>query len=146
MPGGRAIQVITTETESAALEVAFLAYLASFARPVKVLVFGNSRKRVDELTAVMRPRLVSLGYPSRSHLGSSEPATSASKLGFRDRRPCPSLAITKGAPKRLMLEVFLGLHAVNALANEGKIEAVPGSTISRVGLHARHGLATRMPA
>ena len=46
------------------------AYLASLTKPEKVLVFSNSRRRVDDLAANMSKELNGLGYQVGAHHGS----------------------------------------------------------------------------
>ncbi|HHY90671.1 MAG TPA: DEAD/DEAH box helicase, partial [Clostridiales bacterium] len=66
--GKREIQIVSKEMLSA--EKALIKYISSLEKPEKILVFSNSRKRVDELAAEMSEPLAKLGYMVVAHHGS----------------------------------------------------------------------------
>jgi len=72
IPGSREIETVTISDSNDRIDVehALPAYLASLTRPEKVLVFSNSRRRVDELAANMSKELSGLGYQVGAHHGS----------------------------------------------------------------------------
>ncbi len=72
VPGGREIDVVTMPGEKLYLYIddAIPAYLASCAEPQKLLVFSNSRRRVDDLAFRLTPKLRELGYKVGVHHGS----------------------------------------------------------------------------
>ncbi|HID31300.1 MAG TPA: DEAD/DEAH box helicase, partial [Desulfobacterales bacterium] len=70
VPGGREIDVVTMPGEKLNTDDTIPAYLASCAGPQKLLVFSNSRRRVDDLALRLTPKLRGLGYKVEVHHGS----------------------------------------------------------------------------
>ncbi len=70
LSGGREIEVIEPGSSQARVEHALVTYLEAREQSEKVLVFCNTRRRVDGLTLHLRERLRSLDYEIRAHHGS----------------------------------------------------------------------------
>ena len=68
--GSRDIETVAVECKNPSLEYALPAYLSALQKPEKILVFCNSRKRVDTLSANMRTAIESNGYKVCAHHGS----------------------------------------------------------------------------
>ena len=68
--GGREIEAVAPDSATASVEDALPAYLRSVSGKEKILVFANSRLRVDELAATLRTVVAPLGYHVRAHHGS----------------------------------------------------------------------------
>jgi len=68
--GGREIEAMTPASASARVEDALLAYLTGRRDKEKILVFCNTRRRVDTLTAALRAPLAARGYTAWAHHGS----------------------------------------------------------------------------
>ncbi len=69
--GGREIEEVTVPgLEDLSVVGQLPVYLGSISQPEKVLVFADTRKRVDELSAVLGETLDSMGYQVRAHHGS----------------------------------------------------------------------------
>ncbi len=68
--GARQIETVAAPGEGATVEEALPSYLRSLDRPEKILVFANSRRRVDDLAARLGAPLRALGYEVRAHHGS----------------------------------------------------------------------------
>lgn len=69
-PGGREIETVAVECQYPSIESALPAYLSTLQKSEKILVFCNSRRRVDGLSSTMRDPLESLGYKVCAHHGS----------------------------------------------------------------------------
>lgn len=70
VPGQRQISTATSSSPDSSVESALPSYLSSAVAPEKILVFSNSRRRVDYLAAHLRPVLAKLSYEVRGHHGS----------------------------------------------------------------------------
>lgn len=68
--GGREIEAVAPASASAYVEDALLAYLAGRRDKEKILLFCNSRRRVDTVTAALRTPLAARGYTVWAHHGS----------------------------------------------------------------------------
>lgn len=69
-PGRREIETVVVECKNPSIENALPSYLSELQKPEKVLVFCNSRKRVDSLSSSMRNAIESYGYKVCAHHGS----------------------------------------------------------------------------
>ncbi len=137
VPGGREIEVVTTASGSATLEIALPAYLAALRRSEKVLVFANARKRVDELTASLRPHLEGLGYQSRAHHGSLD----------RAEREGTETAIKLEAKIVVFatstLEIGVDIGDIDLVVLDGPAPDIP-SLLQRIGRGNRRAGTTRV--
>lgn len=70
VPGGREIEMVVPVGAMTRVEGALVEYVAALNRSEKVLVFANSRRSVDELTAELRRSLAPYNYEVRAHHGS----------------------------------------------------------------------------
>ncbi len=68
--GGREIEAVAPASASAYVEDALLPYLAGRRDKEKTLLFCNSRRRVDTVTAALRTPLAARGYTVWAHHGS----------------------------------------------------------------------------
>lgn len=69
-PGGREIETVAVECQNPSIESALPEYITNLKKSEKILVFCNSRRRVDGLSSTMRDTLESLGYKVCAHHGS----------------------------------------------------------------------------
>lgn len=70
LSGGREIETVEVGSSPSSVESALTAYLAAHEQPEKILVFCNTRRRVDTLTLSLRERLQPFTYEVRAHHGS----------------------------------------------------------------------------
>ena len=70
IPGGREIETISLNSSDPSTELSLPEYVRNLSRPEKILVFCNTRKRVDKLSESLRETLLNLGYSVRAHHGS----------------------------------------------------------------------------
>jgi ATP-dependent Lhr-like helicase len=82
--GTRTIEVVTPPTESPTVEHSLPPYLAAVGAQ-KVLVFSNTRKRVDQLARDLAESLSPTGYQVRAHHGSlAQPEREATEAAVKD--------------------------------------------------------------
>ena len=70
VPGGREIEVINSDPKNPCTEVALIDYLGTLNHSEKILVFCNSRKRVDFLFDELKNKIENSGYIALEHHGS----------------------------------------------------------------------------
>lgn len=139
VPGGREIEVVAPDCDDAATESALPAYLRACSSPEKVLVFGNSRRRVDDLAAGLRVSLHPLGYRVRAHHGS---------LARREREEAEADAQVE---RRLVLvatstlEIGIDIGDVDLVVLDGPPPDVP-ALLQRIGRGNRRSGSTRVMA
>jgi ATP-dependent Lhr-like helicase len=139
VPGGREIEVITLLGMGAQrrTEVVVPAYLASRPAGEKLLVFCNTRKRVDELTLVLREHLASLHYEVVAHHGSLPKQTreSAEDLARTQERIVVCATST--------LELGIDIGDIDVVVLDGPPPDIP-ALLQRVGRGNRRTGTTRV--
>jgi ATP-dependent Lhr-like helicase len=139
VPGSREIEVVVPKSESPEVEVALPAYLADLARPEKVLVFSNARRRVDDLTAAMRPRLRELGFITRAHHGSLE------KHEREETEELVKNEVRIVAFATSTLEIGIDIGDIDLVVLDGPAPDIP-SLLQRIGRGNRRTGMTRVMA
>jgi len=137
--GGRAIETVSAQSSSALVVEALPAYLALLHRPEKVLVFSNARKRVDTLTAALRPILSDLGYEIHAHHGSLDKAVREDA----ERAVKTEAKIVVVATSTL--EIGIDIGDIDLVVLDGPPPDVP-SLLQRVGRGNRRSQMTRVMA
>jgi ATP-dependent Lhr-like helicase len=137
--GSRSLEVIAPADPDPSLEDAVLSYLASLSVPEKVLVFTNSRKRADVLTAELREPLAKLGYQAETHHGSLS----------RDQRTSTEEAV-RNAEKIVVfststLEIGIDIGDIDLVVLDGPAPDVK-SLLQRIGRGNRRTDKTRVMA
>jgi ATP-dependent Lhr-like helicase len=137
--GGREIETVTAPSKSALVEHALPAYLASPDQPAKVLVFSNARKRVDMLTAALRPTLKELGYEIRAHHGSLDKAIRED--AEKEAKTAPQIVVVATST----LEFGIDIGDIDLVVLDGPPPDVP-SLLQRIGRGNRRSQMTRVMA
>jgi ATP-dependent Lhr-like helicase len=135
--GGRSLEVIAPAGPVSSAEDAVLSYLDSLSVPEKVLVFTNSRKRADVLTAELREPLAKLGYRAETHHGSLS----------RDQRTSTEEAV-RNAEKIVVfatstLEIGIDIGDIDLVVLDGPAPDVK-SLLQRMGRGNRRTDKTRV--
>ncbi|MHB8644261.1 MAG: DEAD/DEAH box helicase [Thermomicrobiales bacterium] len=137
--GGREIEAVTPASASTRVEDALLAYLAGRRDKEKILVFCNTRRRVDTLTAALRAPLAARGYTVWAHHGSldqrmRERAEAEAKEGT-------GLVIVATST----LEIGIDIGDIDLVALDGPPPDLP-ALLQRIGRGNRRTGATRVLA
>jgi ATP-dependent Lhr-like helicase len=139
VPGARTIETIRAPSASARIEVALPSLLAAPGAPAKVLVFANSRQRVDELTARLRRVLQGLGYVVRAHHGSLDrEEREATEAAARSAQRIVVFATST-------LEIGIDIGDIDLVALDGPAPDLP-ALLQRIGRGNRRTGATRVLA
>jgi ATP-dependent helicase Lhr and Lhr-like helicase len=136
VPGSRQIDVINQDKKGT-VEQILPRYLESISVPEKVLVFSNSRRRVDNLVSVLNLHLSELGYVSVAHHGS---------LGKKIREEAERLA--KEEEKVVVfatstLEIGIDIGNIDVVVLDGPAPDIP-ALLQRIGRGNRRTSKTRV--
>lgn len=135
--GARQIEQVSVECEFPDVEHALTKLVHSGFAPDKILVFSNTRKRVDLLSHRFQPTLASFGYKVRAHHGSLDRAI---------REDAESVA--KAASKVVLfatstLEIGIDIGDIDLVVLDGPAPDV-GSLLQRIGRGNRRTGLTRV--
>ena len=137
--GGRTIEAVAPDVAVPSPEHAVPAYLRGSATPEKVLVFSNSRRRVDDLAAFLGRELAPLGYGVFAHHGSlSQRVREEAERAVRDRDRVVVCATST-------LEIGIDIGDIDLVVLDGPAPDVP-AVLQRVGRGNRRSGATRVMA
>jgi ATP-dependent helicase Lhr and Lhr-like helicase len=136
-PGGRLIEQVSVPCDSPAVEDALPALLSTHGAPDKILVFSNTRKRVDALAHELRQPLVESGYKMCAHHGSL------------DRKLREEAEQTAKQARRVVLfatstlEIGIDIGDIDLVVLDGPAPDV-GSLLQRIGRGNRRTGQTRV--
>jgi ATP-dependent Lhr-like helicase len=139
LEGGRQIETVAPPEAGITVDEALPSYVRSLRRPEKILVFSNTRRRVDDLAAGLRPPLQALGYDVRAHHGS---------LDRREREACEEALRT--ADKIVVfststLELGIDIGDIDLVVLDGPAPDVM-ALLQRIGRGNRRTNVTRVMA
>jgi ATP-dependent Lhr-like helicase len=139
VPGGRVIETVDSPDGTSAIETALPSYLASTEQPEKVLVFANSRKRVDSLTAFLRSELHPLDYSVLAHHGSLDQSErETTERAVKDQSRIVVVATAT-------LEIGVDIGDIDLVVLDGPPPDIP-SLLQRIGRGNRRKQTTRVMA
>jgi len=137
VPGQREIETVNVETPSPSVSDALPAYLEGQAGDEKVLVFCNSRRRVDDLTLSLRTSLQGLGYEVLAHHGSlSKKEREEAETKAKTRRRIALVATST-------LEIGIDIGDIDLIVLDGPPPDVP-ALLQRIGRGNRRIERTRV--
>lgn len=139
IPGGREIVSVTVEGAGYCTEQVLVAYLAAQSQPEKILVFCNARKRVDDLTSELRPRLEALGCTVAAHHGSlSKPVREQTEALLQKGERVVAFATST-------LEIGVDIGDIDLVVLDGPAPDIP-ALLQRIGRGNRRAQITRVLA
>ncbi len=137
VPGGREIESVSVECARPTVEDALPAYIERLERAEKILVFSNSRKRVDRLALELRPLLEELGYEVRAHHGSlAQPEREAAEQAIKVERRIVVFATST-------LEIGIDIGDIDLVVLDGPAPDIP-AFLQRIGRGNRRTDRTRV--
>lgn len=137
VPGGRKIIKVSVSAETTATEHSIGAYISVLDVSEKVLVFCNTRRRVDALTKGMTPVLNKAGYEVKAHHGS---LSQAQRVNTEN-----SIKTAKGIVvfATMTLEVGIDIGDIDLIVLDGPPPDVQ-SFLQRIGRGNRRTEETRV--
>lgn len=137
--GGRTIDTVNVRSKTPSTEDTLLKYIQDLTRPEKIIVFCNTRRRVDELSTKLKNQLSKLGYLVRAHHGS---------LSRNIREEAEN--IMKEAEKIVLfatstLEIGIDIGDIDLIVLDGPAPSIQ-SLLQRIGRGNRRTNETRVMA
>jgi len=137
--GGRTIETVAPDSATACVEDALPAYLRGVSGKEKILVFANSRRRVDELTVTLRALVGPFGYHVRAHHGSLDRRErEQAESDMRERAGIIIIATST-------LEIGVDIGDIDLIVLDGPPPNVP-ALLQRIGRGNRRTNITRVLA
>lgn len=137
--GSRAIETVTVSAGVPTIEKCLPAYLTATADDEKVLVFCNSRKRVDELAVWLRREMGPLAYQVRAHHGSlSKVEREGTEAAVKESRRIVVVATST-------LEIGVDIGDIDLVVLDGPAPDV-SALLQRIGRGNRRTRRTRVMA
>jgi ATP-dependent Lhr-like helicase len=137
VPGQRDIETVTADADVPAIEQALPAHLAANPLDRKILVFSNTRRRVDDLSHHLSESLQPLGYEVHPHHGSL--SKSVRETTEEAARICDRVVVVATST----LEIGIDIGAIDLVVLDGPAPDVP-SLLQRVGRGNRRTSRTRI--
>ncbi len=137
--GQREIETVSVECCHPGIDSSLPAYLAHIDHPEKILVFCNSRKRVDTLSAEMRGTIESHGFSVRAHHGSlSKKVREEAEAALREQKAIVLFATST-------LEIGIDIGDVDLVVLDGPAPDI-SALLQRIGRGNRRTQKTRVMA
>ncbi|MGQ4807429.1 ATP-dependent RNA helicase DbpA [Candidatus Entotheonellaceae bacterium PAL068K] len=137
--GHREIETVRVDVALPSICDALPIYLENLEQDEKVLVFCNTRRRVDDLTASLRTQLEALGYEVRAHHGSlSQSERERAESAIKSQRRIVLIATST-------LEIGIDIGDIDLVVLDGPPPDVP-ALLQRIGRGNRRTNRTRVMA
>ena len=137
--GSRKIEAVSVDADNPSTEKSLLAYVRSLESPEKILVFSNTRKRVDALARDLRGDLAKLSYEVRAHHGSlSRKEREAAENSIKKKRRIVTFAT-------MTLELGIDIGDIDLVVLDGPANDMQ-SLLQRIGRGNRRTNLTRVMA
>lgn len=137
--GQREIETVSVECCHPCIEESLPAYLDHIDHQEKILVFCNSRKRVDTLSAIMRDTIESYGFGVRAHHGSLSKKVREEAEDFLREQKAVVLFATS------TLEIGIDIGDVDLVVLDGPAPEI-SALLQRIGRGNRRTQKTRVMA
>lgn len=135
--GGRRIEVVWPEDAGPTTEDALIKYLKNSNKSEKILVFCNSRKRVDSLLNILTPPMKQLSYIPLAHHGSlSKPIREEAEETIKNQRRVILIATST-------LEIGVDIGDIDLIVLDGPAPDIT-SLLQRIGRGNRRTNSTRI--
>lgn len=137
VPGGREIEVVNPDSNNPCTETALMDYLISLNNPEKILVFCNSRKRVDHLFDELKTQIENIDFIVLAHHGSlSKRLREAAEYSMRNENKVVMFATST-------LEIGVDIGDIDLIILDGPAPDI-ATFLQRIGRGNRRTNKTRV--